>query len=162
MLLNEFLEKSAELYPNKIALVFQDQRLTFTQIDNAANSLSNALIDEGFRRQDKAAVYLDNSTESVVSLFGILKAGGVFVIVDPQVKARKLEYILSDCQARVLITDTKYLKQISEVVVNSLSLSHVIVTDYEKTSTINELISGCRILSYRTILEGYSPIPTIP
>ena len=91
MLLNEFLEKSAEFYPDKVALVYRDKRLTFIEIEDAANSFSTTLIERGFQRHDRAIIYLDNSTESVISLFGILKAGGVFVVVDPQVKIRKLK-----------------------------------------------------------------------
>ena len=162
MLLNEFLEKSAEFYPDKVALICRDKRLTFIKIDNAANSLSNALMEEGFQKQDRAIIYLDNSIESVISLFGILKAGGVFVIVNPQVKARKLEYILGDCQARVLITNMKHLVEVSEILLHLPSLGQIMVTDYERASTINELITGSRVLSYRTILEECSPARTIP
>ncbi len=162
MLLNEFLEQSAELYPNKVALICHDKRLTFIEIENAANSFGNALIQEGFQRQDRAIVYLDNSIESVVSIFGILKAGGIFVMISPQVKARKLEYILADCQARVLITDARHLAQVSEVVSNSPSLGQIIVTDYERAGTINELITSPKLLSYRTMMERCSPARTTP
>lgn len=98
MLVNEFLEQSAKRLPNKVALVCQGKRLTFSEIDNSANSLANALISQGVERQDRVAIYLENSAESVVSIFCILKAGGIFVVINPQVKAKKLEYILNDCQ----------------------------------------------------------------
>ncbi len=162
MLLNEFLGKSAELYPDKVALICRDKRLTFSEIDSAVNSLGRALIEEGFRRQDRAIVYLGNSVEPVISIFGILKAGGVFVIVDPQVKAGKLEYILRDCEARVLITDTEHLLNISEIVSRLPNLERIIVTDYEKASKKNELITGLRLLSYRTILEECSTASLVP
>ena len=162
MLLNEFLEKSAALYPDKIALVCRNQRFTYVEINNAANSLSSTLIAEGFQSQDRAIVYLDNSVESVISLFGILKAGGIFVMVDPQVKARKLEYVLGDCKARALITDTEHLGNVSEAVSRSPNLEQIIVTDYEKASTINELIAGPKLLSYKTILEECSAVRTAP
>lgn len=162
MLLNKFLEQSAELYPNKVALICQDKRLTYVEVDSAANSLGKALIEEGFQRQDRAIVYLDNSIESVISFFGILKAGGIFVVVNPQVKARKLEFILADCQARVLITDARHLVQVAEVVPNLANLERIIVTDYEKAGTINELIIGTRLLSYRTMMERRSTARTTP
>jgi len=162
MLLNEFLEKSAELYPHKIALVCRNQRLTYVEINTAANSFSNALIAEGFQRQDRAIVYLDNSVESVISVFGILKAGGVFVIVDPQVKAKKLEYLLGDCKARVLITDAEHLRNIPEAISHSPNLKQIIVTNAEKAATINEPIAGPKILSNRTILEQYSAARPAP
>ena len=84
MLVKEFLEKSAKQFPNKEALICQNRRLTFLEIDNAANSLANGLVEHGFQRQDRAAIYLENSVESVISVFGILKASGIFVVINPQ------------------------------------------------------------------------------
>jgi long-chain acyl-CoA synthetase len=157
MLLNEFLEKSAELYPDKVALICGDSRLAYGEIDRSANSLGHALIAEGFQRQDRAVIYLDNTTASVISLFGILKAGGVFVMVDPQVKARKLEYITKDCQARALITDTAHLVNVSEILGRLPDLRTVIITDHERPAMITESGAGKTLLSYRTILKERSP-----
>lgn len=155
MLLNEFLEKNAELYPHKVALIFGDTRLTFREIDNAANSLANVLVEEAFQKQDRVIIYLNNSVESVISLFGILKAGGIFIIVDPQVKEKKFEYILRDCQARVLITDTEHLVQITAILLNLPNLELIIVTDYPKNHSISILTLKTRLLSYIEILEKY-------
>jgi long-chain acyl-CoA synthetase len=107
MLVNEFLERTAAKTPEKEALIFQQQRLTYLELNNFANGLGNALLELGLQKLDRVAIYLDNSIEAVVSIFGILKAGGVFVLINPQTKARKLEYILKDCQVRFLITDSK-------------------------------------------------------
>ncbi len=162
MLVNNFLEHSAELYPQKIALVCHNKKYTFIEIEKNANSFGNALIEEGFQPQDRAVIYLDNSVESVTSIFGILKAGGIFVIVNPQVKVNKFEYILADCQARALITDSRHLKQISEVVSNSLSLKCVIITDYEKAASANVMIAGPKFLSYCVIIDQCLSSPIIP
>lgn len=107
MLVNEFLEQTAVRTPDKEALIFQQQRLTYLELDNFANRLGNALSELGLQKLDRVAIYLDNSIEAVVSIFGILKAGGVFVLINPQTKPRKLDYILSDCQVRFIITDSK-------------------------------------------------------
>ena len=162
MLLNEFLEQSARLHPDKVALIHGGKRLTYGQVDSAANSLGHALRDEGLKRQDRAVVYLDNSTESVISLFGILKAGGVFVIVDPQVKARKLEYIMGDCEARVLITDTEHLGNASEALSHLLNLKRIVVIDYERTPALNQTSTGPKLLSFQAILEECSPARVAP
>ncbi len=157
MLVNEFLEESAALYPNKEALICYDKRYSFIDIEHATNSFGNALLDEGFQRHDRVIVYLDNSVESVISIFGILKAGGIFVVVDPQVKANKLEYILRDCQAQVLISDMKHFMQVHNVLLNVSDLRWIIVTDFKMDPTINELITRFRVLSYEKILKEYSP-----
>jgi long-chain acyl-CoA synthetase len=105
MLVNEFLERTAARTPDKEALIFQQRRLTYLELDNFANALGNALLELGLQKLDRVAIYLENSIESVIAMFGILKAGGVFLLINPQTKARKLEYILNDCQVIFLITD---------------------------------------------------------
>ena len=107
MLVNEFLERTAARTPDKEALIFQRQRLTYLELDRFANALGNALLELGLQKLDRVAIYLENSVEAVISIFGSLKAGGIFLLINPQTKARKLEYILNDCQVRFLITDRK-------------------------------------------------------
>ena len=137
MLVNEFLEQSAKQFPNKVALVCQNKKLTYIQIENAANSLANALIFYGLHKQDRAAIYMENSIESVISIFGILEASGIFVIINPQVKSKKLEYMLNDCQVKILITDTKHLEEISGIMPNCSHLKRVIITDeYEHDNSL--------------------------
>ena len=126
MLLSNFLEKSAERLPDKEALIFNGKRLTYSEINNYANCLGNALLAAGLQKLERVAVYLENSVESVVSIFGILKSGGVFVLINPQVKTRKLQYILNDCQVKFLITNTKLLVNYTG---NSPNLNFLILTE---------------------------------
>lgn len=159
MLLNEFLEKTAVLHPDKVALICGEKRLTYGEIEQSANSLAQALISKGFKRQDRAIIHLDNSVAAVISLFGILKAGGIFVIVDPQVKAKKLEYILNDCGARVLITDVAHLENFSEAIPRLPYLQYIILTDYERAAAIIKPSDGSRLLSYQSLLKQYNAGP---
>ncbi len=129
MLVNKFLEQSAKRFSNKMALISQNKRASFLELEQAANSLANALIFYGLQKQDRVAIYLENSVESVVSLFGALKASGVFVIIHPQVKAKKLQYILNDCQAKILITDERHLEEVSQTILHCSELATILVTD---------------------------------
>jgi len=155
MLLNEFLERSASSYPYKTALICHDERLTFIEIDRAANSLGRAFIDQGLQKRDRVIIYLDNSVASIVSIFGILKAGGVFVIIDPQVKARKLNYIFEDCQAKILITDTAHLAGVSEAVYSLKTLKRIILTDEHMGTEVKPPGGSLETLYYRTILKEF-------
>jgi long-chain acyl-CoA synthetase len=115
--------------PNKVAVVSQDKRATYDEIENAANSIANFLIFHGLHKQDRAAIYLENSIESVISIFGILKASGIFVIINPQVKSKKLGYILNDCQVKILITDSNHIGDISGIISNCQHLKKIITID---------------------------------
>jgi acyl-CoA synthetase (AMP-forming)/AMP-acid ligase II len=132
MLVNEFLEQSAKRFPAKEAIIYQNRRLTFLEIENASNSLANVLIRYGLQKQDRVAIYLENSFESVVSIFGVLKSSGIFVMINPQAKAKKVGYILNDCQVKILITDSKRLEAISNVLSNCPNLRSIIITDEHK------------------------------
>ena len=154
MLVNEFLENSVKNSPGKIALVCQNRRWTFSEINSAADSLANALNRAGLKKQDRAAIYLENSAESVVSIFAILKASGVFVVVNPQVKAGKLEYILNDCQVKILITDTHRLQDASKIIPNCPHLKAIIITDYERLGSPLPQIKSQELLSYSVLLKN--------
>jgi len=107
MLVHEFLEKSADWFGDKTALVFEDQRLTYSQIETRANSFANALRVRGLARGERVVLWLPNCVELVIGIFGTLKAGGVFVVVNYSTKRKKLAYIVRNCQARVLVTTSR-------------------------------------------------------
>ena len=113
MQVDAFLEASARLFPEKVALVCGDRRLTYREIDATANHLALGLQDLGVRRGDRVVIHLENSVEAVLSIFATLKAGGVFVAVSASTKAEKLAYILNDCQAAALITDGRWQQALS-------------------------------------------------
>ena len=104
MRIEQFLENSARRLPGKTALVFRERRLTYGDLDGSANALANSLIENSIQRGDRVAVYLDNSVETIISIFAILKAGAAFVPLNAAVKGDKLAYILNHCQAAGVIT----------------------------------------------------------
>ncbi len=154
MLVNEFLEKSARKFPDKPALVCQNKRLTFTEIDNAANSFAHALIAQGLNKQDRVAIFLENSVESVISIFGILKASGIFTIINSQVKAKKLGYILNDCQVKILITDARHLNDKSNILGNCKSINSILITNYEQ-AVIDTKTKGMNVSSFYENISSY-------
>jgi len=110
-----FLEDSARLTPEKVALVCGDSRLTYSEIDRAANRLARGLIGAGVGRGDRVAIYLENSAEAVLGIFAALKAGAVFMVVNPTTKADKLAFILNNSKAAALITDTRRRAVVAEI-----------------------------------------------
>jgi len=105
MLVHDFLHNAAVKQPDHLALVCQGQRVTYAWLDLAANRMACALRERGVMPGDRVAIYLNNSVEAVVGIFGILKAGAVFVVINRNTMVEKLLHVLNNCQAAALLTD---------------------------------------------------------
>lgn len=104
-LLGEALEFSWQKYPAKIAAIYKGEHYSFAQLYEKANNLASYLINSGIKRGDRVAIYMNNSWSCIVSIYGISLAGGVFLVVNPQTKANKLNYILNDCGAKAILSE---------------------------------------------------------
>jgi amino acid adenylation domain-containing protein len=105
-LVQDLLEASARTRPDKVALVCDGQRLTYAEINRRADRLALTLTRRGIRRGDRVVLHLPNSVELVVAIFGVLKAGAVFVAVNATTKSDKVAFILEDCAAAALLAAT--------------------------------------------------------
>lgn len=104
-LLHESLLFNAARFPTRVAVVIEGAPHTYAELLQCALQLSAALRQHGIQRGDRVAIYMDNTWPCVVSIFAVLIAGGVFLVVNPQTKSDKLEFILDDSDAKVLLTD---------------------------------------------------------
>ncbi|MBM4207635.1 MAG: AMP-binding protein [Gammaproteobacteria bacterium] len=107
MLVRDFLEAAAECAPHKTAVICDGQRWAYGEIDSMADNLVQTLRINGVKRGDRVVIYLKNCIEAVISIFGVLKASAVFVVVNRSTKAEKLAFIIKNCQATLLIADDK-------------------------------------------------------
>ena len=138
MLVQDFLQDSAERFPDKVALICDSQRLTYAEVESRANRLAHALIALGVQRGDRVAVYLPNSVEAVVAIFAILKAAGTFVVVNPTTKRDKLAYILNNCQATALFTSGRNASLAAEVKLAVASLQFTVLCGKRIAATTAE------------------------
>jgi amino acid adenylation domain-containing protein len=127
-LLHDFLIESARRLPDKVALVCQKKRLTYGEIERRSNALAHALVKRGVARGDRVIVFADNTVETVVSFWGVLKANAVVSIVNPLTKVDKLAYLLNDCRATALITDGHLTPAFAPAAAKSEHLRAVIVS----------------------------------
>jgi long-chain acyl-CoA synthetase len=128
MLVQDFLEHSADRLPDKVALVCDGQRLTYAEVDAQANRLANTLSAQGVKRGDRVALFLPNCIELVIGIFAILKAGGVFVPINHTTKADKCSYILNNCTAKTLITSGRQIELVQMLSQTVSSLKTFILT----------------------------------
>ena len=81
--LHDYLIESARRLPDKVALVCQERRLTYAELDAQSNALAHALQARGIVRGNRVIVFADNTVEAVVSFWGVLKANAVVSMVNP-------------------------------------------------------------------------------
>ena len=105
MQVEEFLEQSAARFPRKVALVCGSSRLTYAEIECRANRLAHDLISRGIQRGDRVVIQMENSVQTVLAIFAVLKADAVFVVLNPTTKAEKVLYVLNNCRAAGLFAE---------------------------------------------------------
>lgn len=104
ILLHQWLERTASRFPEKTALRDGGRSISYGQLHEQSTRLAAGLLERGLRFEDRVVIFLDNSYETVLSLYAVLKAGGVFVILNPGLKPDKLAYILNNSDAAFLIS----------------------------------------------------------
>lgn len=104
MLLHHLLDQTAARLPAKTALVCGTQRYSYAELSGRVDQLVMTLHQRGVVRGDRVALFLDNTVEMVVGVFAALKAGAVFMPINPLTKHDKLAYLLNDSRASALIT----------------------------------------------------------
>jgi len=125
-LLHDSLLESAERYPEKEALVVEGRSYTYAELLNAVRRFAGTLVERGVKRGDRVAIYMDNTWECAVAIFGTSLAGGVFLVVNPQTKADKLAYVLNDSGATLLATDG-HLGKVFGPVLERVDIAHGVI-----------------------------------
>ncbi|NNF64305.1 MAG: amino acid adenylation domain-containing protein [Acidimicrobiia bacterium] len=106
-LLHQLLENSTARTPDHAAIVDGDRSLTYRELDQAANRVANTLIGAGVNRGDRVGVFAQKGIETVVSLYGAMKAGAAYVPIDPASPPVRAAYIVENCGIRHLVTSAK-------------------------------------------------------
>src|SRR5579883_7417 len=123
------LERGHLLYPDKIALIFEEQRFTYKQLDQLANRVANGLRGLGIKKGDRVALFLPNIPEFIISYLGILKIGAVTVSVNVMLKSAEVSYILNDCSAKAIITTESGSSHVLEA--DLPELKHILIAEGE-------------------------------
>lgn len=102
-----FIQRSAEVYPDKIAIIHRDQRYTYREFGERVNRLASALRASGLQKGDRVAFLCPNIPQMLEAHFGVLLAGGVLVSINTRLSAGEIEYILNHSGSRFLFSDTE-------------------------------------------------------
>jgi long-chain acyl-CoA synthetase len=158
MLLHEWLEMHARERPTRAALVCDSGRYTYQDINERAERLAATLQVRGLQRGDRVAIYLDNCAEAVISIFAVLKAGAVFMPINPQTKADKLTYLLKDSAARALISHASLQEIVNKSIGSAPEIIALVIA--EPTSTT---LAGHTVVTFAAATSGHdTPALQVP
>lgn len=143
------------LYPNKIAVSHNNAKLTYQELDKRSSAMAQYLVSKGVVKGCIVGIALDRSLELIVSLLAVFKAGAAYVPLDPEYPNQRLEYMLKDSEATILLTNYKYrneLKTNATVVVLEEIWSKL--DSSEKTSPINIVAQDLAYVLYTSGSTG--------
>ena len=126
-LVHHMINASAERYPDKEALVHDDVRLTYRELQEHVAGLAAGLRNAGVTRGDRVGIYLDASIPQALSIFAVCQAGGVFVPINALLVPEQVAHIVRDCGTRVLITTATRLAALSGALKDAPSVEAVVV-----------------------------------
>ncbi|HST21175.1 MAG TPA: AMP-binding protein, partial [Blastocatellia bacterium] len=121
-ILSELFEQQVERTTQEIALAFEEQKLTYGELNERANKLAHWLKRQGVGADVLVALLMERSIEMVVGLLGILKAGGAYVPLDPNYPQERLSFMLQDAQSKIVLTQQCFADHVSLLEFNAISL----------------------------------------
>ena len=121
-LVHQIFEEQAQRTPDAIAIEYADQCLSYSELDGRATQLARNLRDRGVSPDSLVALCVERSTEMVVGLLAILKAGAAYVPLDPNYPAERLQYMLADAAPALVLTQDKLREHIPEISAQIISL----------------------------------------
>jgi len=122
----DFLNIATAICPDKDAIVFEDKRYTFSQLNERVNRLANGLIKLGVKKGDRVAFIQVNCNQCVETYFAVAKAGAIYLPMNFRAKEKELAYMLNTAEAVVLIAGERYLPLIESIRPELHYLKHLV------------------------------------
>src|SRR5215831_9065510 len=110
--LHELLEEQAARKPEALALIYEDQQVSYKEFNESANQIAHYLRGIGVRRGSRVGLCLERSIEAIVCMLGILKAGAAYVPLDPKYPSSRLSFLVQDADIQVLLTQASLLQSV--------------------------------------------------
>lgn len=117
----------AKQFAERIALSYEGGKLTYRQLNEQSNQVAHMLVANGLQKGNHVAIFMERSKETVISLLGVLKAGGVYVPIDPSYPKERCQYLLNDTGAPYILTKNEYKALLNDFI-HSDSQKHTVLT----------------------------------
>jgi long-chain acyl-CoA synthetase len=157
--LGEALIFSSRRFPSKTAVICKSKEYSYSSLYEQAIKVASHLVSTGISKGDRVAVYMANSWECIVSIYGITLSGAAFLVINPQTKADKLQYILNDSGSKTLISESILANELYVALPGAVTIVEAIITgDIGKMSGL----TGIRLKSFEDIASGTGTSSLLP
>ncbi|MCD4674112.1 MAG: long-chain fatty acid--CoA ligase [Anaerolineaceae bacterium] len=143
------LKRTARKYPDRVCTIYKDAKISYAVIDKLSDAFAAALLEIGLHKGDRVAVIMPNSPQFVLAYFGILKAGGVVVAMNPLYKADELDYHIRESGAFIVVALDQY-HQVLKGICPELSECQIILSRLEDA----RLLKGVGQAPAEIVTEG--------
>jgi amino acid adenylation domain-containing protein len=120
--IHELFEAQVERTPEAVAVVFEDRRLTYAELNRRANQLAHRLRKMGVQSDTLVGICVERSLELVVGMLGILKAGGAYLPLDPAYPKERLAFMMDDARPKVVLTQQRLVNSLPKNGAKSIAL----------------------------------------
>ena len=144
MQINQFLENAAQKYPDKEAVWYKDNWITYAEIDILSNKLANYLKQSNIHRGDRVAILYENSFDYVIAYFAVLKVGAIEVSINADTTVETLIHVLNNSGAKIIVTNKKYSRYLIPALRKTTELKEIIIdqddlSEYKDFKHINQI-----------------------
>jgi len=152
----ELFEEQVSKTPNSDAVVFKDQKISYGDLNDRASRLAFFLQENGAEKEEVIALMLHRSIEMMVGLYGILKSGCAYLPIDPEYPQDRINYMLENSNAKILITDDGLRKRVSN---SKMEIINIYESKIFENQTLNLKKDFSKNLAYLIYTSGSTGIP---
>lgn len=134
--INQLFEEQAGRTPDRTAVVYEEKSLTYCELNERSNCLARDLISKGVKPDNIVGLMVERSLEMIVGIIGILKAGGAYLPIDPSYPGDRINYMIEDSRAKIILTK-RYLADQAEFVQEKVYLDDEISYEYDGSNLSN-------------------------
>jgi acyl-CoA synthetase (AMP-forming)/AMP-acid ligase II len=159
-LLHDLLFRSAELYPDGPALVFQNNITTYSALASSVRRFAGALRHANVGPRDRVGIFLDKRPEAVVALMGAAASGAVFVPINPALRPTQVAHIIADCGIKILVTSRHRIAEFGEALSACHTLARIVLVEDEEAPSNCGTVACGPMLKFIEAGAGEDVTPT--